>query len=227
MSNTSSTKPKTTLLTGANRGIGLALARHFKARGDDVIAVVRRSSPELDALGVRVETDAEVTDEASLARVASRLKGTPVDVLVANAGVLVGDSLASFTVEELRRQFDVNAIGALLTVRAFRPLLREGSKIALVTSRMGSIDDNTSGGYYGYRMSKAALNIAGKSLAVDLKPAGIAVAILHPGMVATEMTGQHGIEAEVSARGLVGRIDALTLESTGTFWHQDGTVLPW
>ena len=217
----------TILLTGANRGIGFALARLFKSRGDDVIAVVRASSPELDALGVRVEVGADVTDEAALARVAARLSGTRVDVLIANAGVLVRDTLADFTIENLRKQLDINAIGALLTVRAFRPLLASGAKIALVTSRMGSIDDNSSGAYYGYRMSKAALNIAGKSLAVDLKPAGIAVAILHPGMVATEMTGRHGIEPAVSAAGLAARIDALTLESTGTFWHQDGTVLPW
>jgi NAD(P)-dependent dehydrogenase (short-subunit alcohol dehydrogenase family) len=218
---------RTVLVTGANRGIGLALARLLKSRGDQVIAVVRTSSPELDALGVRVEAGAEVTDEASLARLAARLAGTRVDVLIANAGVLVKDTLADFTVESLKKQLDINAIGALVTVRAFRPLLAHGAKIALITSRMGSIDDNGSGAYYGYRMSKAALNMAGKSLAVDLKPEGIAVAILHPGMVATEMTGRHGIAPDASAAGLLARVDALTLESTGTFWHQDGTVLPW
>ena len=98
-----------------------------------------------------------------------------------------------------------------------------------MTSRMGSIDDNTSGGSYGYRMSKVALSMAGKSLSHDLKPEGIAVAILHPGLVSTRMTGftQNGITPEASVKGLLARIDALTLDNTGTFWHSNGEVLPW
>ena len=92
----------------------------------------------------------------------------------------------------------------------------------------GSIDDNSSGGYYGYRMSKAALNMAAKSLAVDLKPAGVAVAILHPGMVKTDMVAGHGqVEPDDAARGLLARLDELTLESSGGFWHANGQRLPW
>jgi NAD(P)-dependent dehydrogenase (short-subunit alcohol dehydrogenase family) len=105
--------------------------------------------------------------------------------------------------------------------------LRSGSKLALITSRMGSIDDNSSGGYYGYRMSKTALNMAGRSLAIDLQPRGIAVAILHPGMVATRMVGFSGIAPAEAARGLLARIDALTLTSSGNFWHANGEALPW
>jgi NAD(P)-dependent dehydrogenase (short-subunit alcohol dehydrogenase family) len=93
---------------------------------------------------------------------------------------------------------------------------------------MGSIDDNSSGGFYGYRMSKAALNMAGKSLAEDLKGQGVAVAILHPGMVKTDMVGDHGqVEPEQAAQGLLARIDALTLATSGGFWHANGERLPW
>jgi len=112
---------------------------------------------------------------------------------------------------------------------ALRDRLGEGSKVALITSRMGSIDDNSSGGAYGYRMSKAALNMAGKSLAVDLRPRGISVAILHPGMVSTDMTGGHGggVEPDVAAAGILARIARLTLETSGGFWHANGQQLPW
>jgi NAD(P)-dependent dehydrogenase (short-subunit alcohol dehydrogenase family) len=213
----------TTLITGANRGIGLALAKIAQERGDDVVAAVRTSSPELDALGVRVEPGVDVSNEAALNDLARRLAGTRIDVLIANAGIMGGDDVA-----DMRRQFEVNALGPLLTVRALRGSLGRGSKVALITSRMGSIDDNSSGGMYGYRMSKAALNMAGKSLAIDMKEDGIAVTILHPGAVRTDMTGGGGqVEPEDSARGLLARIDELTTEKTGGFWHQNGTPLPW
>jgi len=112
---------------------------------------------------------------------------------------------------------------------ALLPRLGPGAKVALVTSRMGSIDDNSSGGAYGYRMSKAALNMAGKSLSADLRGRGIAVAILHPGMVNTDMIGGHGgqVEPAEAARGLLARIDELTLETSGGFWHANGQQLPW
>jgi NAD(P)-dependent dehydrogenase (short-subunit alcohol dehydrogenase family) len=107
--------------------------------------------------------------------------------------------------------------------------LQAGSKLILMTSRMGSIDDNSSGGSYGYRMSKVALNMAGRSLAIDLRPRGIAVAILHPGLVRTRMVNfnAQGISPEQAVRRLLQRIDALTLETSGTFWHANGDVLPW
>ena len=128
----------------------------------------------------------------------------------------------------MRAQFELNAIAPLLLTRALAPRLDPGAKVALITSRMGSIGDNGSGGYYGYRMSKAALNAAGVSLAHDLKPRGVAVVILHPGSVRTDMTGGHGmIDADESARSLLQRIDELRLETTGRFLHQNGEVLPW
>ena len=106
--------------------------------------------------------------------------------------------------------------------------MSQGSKVGIITSRMGSIADNDSGGSYAYRMSKAAVNAAGKSLSIDLKPKGIAVAILHPGWVRTDMTGHGGlIDADESAKGLLDRMAELNLDNSGTFWHMNGEVLPW
>jgi NAD(P)-dependent dehydrogenase (short-subunit alcohol dehydrogenase family) len=216
------------LVTGANRGIGLALVRRLADKGRDVIAVCRRSSPALDALGVRVEAGIDVTSDDAAAALARRLEGVALDELVCNAGILREDDLDDLGFDELRAQFEVNALGPLRVVKALRPQLGNGTKIALITSRMGSIADNGSGGSYGYRMSKAALNAAGVSLARDLQPAGVAVAILHPGWVKTDMTGDTGnIDAADAAKQLVDRLDALTLESTGTFWHANGQKLPW
>lgn len=218
----------TILITGANRGIGLELSRQLKARGDDVIAVCRKSSPELEALGVRVEAGIEVSDEKSVAELAKRLTGASIDVLVNNAGILRGDSLDRVDFDAITQQLEVNALGPLRVTTALLPTLSEGAKVVIITSRMGSMADNGSGGYYGYRMSKAAVNAAGVSLAHDLKARGIAVGLLHPGMVATEMTGRNGIPADESVRGIIQRIDALTLETTGRFTHATtGEALPW
>ncbi|MFM8659776.1 MAG: SDR family NAD(P)-dependent oxidoreductase, partial [Cyanobium sp.] len=145
------------------------------------------------------------------------------------AGILESMGLEDLDAEAIRRQFEVNALAPLLLVRALLEQLPRGAKVALMTSRMGSIDDNSSGGSYGYRMSKVALNIAGKSLAIDLQPRGIAVAILHPGLVRTRMIAfnPNGISPAESVRGLLARIDALTLETSGSFWHANGQMLPW
>jgi NAD(P)-dependent dehydrogenase (short-subunit alcohol dehydrogenase family) len=216
------------LITGANRGIGLALARCYRARGDEVVAACRAETPALAAIGARVETGVEVTSDAAVAALAERLDGLPLDLLVLNAGILREDELDALDLAEVRAQLEVNAIAPLRVIRALRPNLRRGSKIALLSSRMGSMADNGSGGYYGYRMSKAALNAAGVSLARDLAPDGISVAILHPGFVRTEMTGGAGnVEAAEAARGLVTRVDELRPETSGTFWHANGDVLPW
>lgn len=216
------------VVTGANRGIGLELARQLKARGDQVIAVCRKSSPELDGLGVRVEAGVDVSGAASVAALTERLAGTEVDLLINNAGILRAESLEAMRFDSIAEQFAVNALGPLRVTTALLPLLRDGAKIAIITSRMGSIADNGSGGYYGYRMSKAAVNAAGMSLARDLKSRGVAVALIHPGMVATEMTGRHGIPPEEAARGVLARIDALTPATSGKFVHAGtGEELPW
>jgi len=219
---------RTVLVVGANRGIGLSLCKRFKALGRQVIAACRQSSPALDALGVRVETGVDVTDDANVAALARRLEGVALDELVCNAGILHEDGLGDVELADVERQIQVNAIGPLRVVKALRGNLRRCGKLALITSRMGSIADNGSGGYYGYRMSKAALNAAGMSLARDLRGAGVAVAILHPGYVRTDMTaGSGSVEPDDAARQLIDRIDALAPETSVTFWHASGQVLPW
>ena len=219
----------TYLVTGTNRGIGYEYCRQLQARGDRVIAVCRSASEELKQLGVRVEEKIDITSDASVTDLRDRLGDTAIDGLINNAGIVKRVTLEDLDFESIREQFEVNALGALRVTHALLPNLKADSKIVLMTSRMGSIADNTSGSSYGYRMSKVALSMAGKSLAHDLKPRGIAVAILHPGLVQTRMTNftSGGITPEESVKGLLARIDQLTLENTGTFWHANGEVLPW
>ncbi|MCP9785840.1 SDR family oxidoreductase [Cyanobium sp. N5-Cardenillas] len=219
----------TVLITGTNRGIGLEYCRQLQARGDTVVAVCRTPSPELEALGVRIEAGVDLTDGAAITDLVERLGPLAIDVLILNAGLLERTSLDNLDVDSLRRQFEVNALAPLRLTQALLGHLPSGAKVILMTSRMGSIDDNGSGGAYGYRMSKVALCMAGKSLAIDLRPRGIAVALLHPGLVRTRMTGfsEQGISTEESVHGLLARIDALSLETSGSFWHANGQVLPW
>lgn len=213
------------VITGANRGIGLELAKQ-RAAGNEVIAVCREPSEALKALDVRIEAGVDVTDDAALKKLAGRLDA--VDVLINNAGILKNESLEDLDFDSIRKQLEVNALGPLRVSAALAPKMKNPSKLAIVTSRMGSIADNTSGGRYGYRMSKAAVNMAGVSLSHDLKDRGVAVAILHPGFVRTEMTGKNGnVEPAEAASQLWARIDALTPETSGTFWHANGEVLPW
>lgn len=214
------------VITGANRGIGLELARQ-RAGAHEVVAVVRRSSEELAALdGVRVEEGVDVTDDAAVGALAERLEG--VDVLINNAGILRRETLDALDFDSIRAQLEVNALGPLRLTAALAPRMRDGAKAVFVTSRMGSIADNTSGGAYGYRMSKAALNMACVSLAHDLADRGIAVGILHPGYVRTDMTRHSGhVGPDEAARMLWERIDALGADTSGTFWHANGEVLPW
>ncbi len=219
----------TYLVTGANRGIGYEYCRQVRARGDSVIAVCRMASNELKALGVRVEEGIDITSDTSVADLRDRLGATSIDVLINNAGILRRVTLEALDFDGIREQFEVNALGALRVTHALLSQIKAGAKVVLMTSRMGSITDNTSGSSYGYRMSKVALSMAGKSLSHDLKPHGIAVVILHPGLVQTSMTNftSAGITPEVAVKGLLSRIDELTLDNTGSFWHSNGEVLPW
>ena len=221
----------TVLITGANRGIGLALAQQFAARGDRVIAACRHASAALAQTGAQVEAGVDVTNGAAVDALARRLRDARIDTLVLNAGILEKESLGTIDAagfDGIRRQFEVNALGPLRVAQALRDRVVDGGRIGIITSRMGSMADNQSGGYYGYRASKAAVNAIGKSLAVDLAPRGIAVVLLHPGYVATDMVGGHGdVSPADAARQLIARLDALSPAASGTFQHANGAVLPW
>lgn len=222
---------ETALITGSNRGIGLELCRQLSAKGMHVIATCRQASSELKALHVEIIESVEVSEPKSLAKLAAKLEGREIDWIINNAGIAGGIGLGDIddaAIESFLRMYRVNSLGPLLVTQALLPNLRQGSKVGIITSRMGSIDDNDSGGSYAYRMSKSAVNAAGKSLSIDLKPRGIAVAILHPGWVRTDMTGHGGlIDPDESASGLIKRMEELSLDTTGGFWHTNGERLPW
>ena len=216
------------VITGANRGIGLELARHYKAKGWKVTGTCRKTSPELEEYAAHVIEDIDVARADSLERLVAALQGQAIDLLINNAGILHDDVLGSLDIASLRLQMEVNAFAPLLICEALLPNLDPGSKIVNITSRMGSIGDNDSGGRYGYRASKAAFNAFGRSLAIDLKGRGIAVAQLHPGFVKTRMVNFGGIlSTEESVAGLVERIETLNLQNSGSFWHCNGEELPW
>jgi NAD(P)-dependent dehydrogenase (short-subunit alcohol dehydrogenase family) len=217
----------TVLITGANRGIGLELCHQFADRGDDVIAVCRSGNKELAQPGIEIVDGIDVAEDSVVQKLADQLKNRRIDILINNAGILTSETLDDLDFDRMRKQYEVNALGPLRVTKALLPNLHAGSKLLILTSRVGSVGDNSSGGIYGYRMSKAAANMAGMNLAIDLKERGIAVGILHPGLVATKMTSGAGISTEQSASGLLKRIDNLNLDNTGTFWHAEGDILPW
>ena len=216
------------VITGANRGIGLAMVQLFVARGDSVVALCRQSSPALESTGADIVTGFDASNELSIRSSLAALEGLSIDILINNAGILRDEQLGAIHVQQIESQFFINAVAPLLVVDALKAQLSANAKVALITSRMGSIEDNTSGGRYGYRMSKAALNAAGMSLSHDLKSQQASVAILHPGYVQTDMVGGRGdISASTAAERLIQRIDELTMDTSGTFWHSNGQILPW
>ncbi len=218
----------TVLITGANRGIGLALAHFESSQGKEVIATTRGDIPA-ESTGVKWEK-LEVTEIASHRALASRLAGRPLARLICNAGVLMdrNQTLEDGYAPELWAQtFAVNVTGVFLTVQALLPNLLLGKgKIAIISSQMGSTT-RAPGGSYIYRASKSAALNLGRNLASDLQPKGIPVGIYHPGWVKTEMGGSGAdISVDESAKGLSARFDALSLETTGCFETWDGRPYP-
>jgi NAD(P)-dependent dehydrogenase (short-subunit alcohol dehydrogenase family) len=225
------------VITGANRGIGLELARQYLSRGDSVHAGVRTPAHagELTSLAEassgRLRISAcDVAVEPSVRAFAATM-AEPVDVLINNAGVRSRpDSLEKLDLDEAARTIQVNALGALRVTDALLSLLRRsrGAKIVNISSELGSIGDNNSGSSYGYRMSKAALNMASRSLAIDLKEEGIVAVAINPGWVQTDMGGADApITVTESAAGLIRTIDRLTLQDSGGFFDFRGERCAW
>jgi len=224
----------TVLVTGCDRGIGRAICVQLRDRGEQVVAACLGDPPDLSDSGIRVEPHIDVTRDEPVNDLAHRLEtdGVTLDWLISNAGVLGVDELGTIDFDEVRRQFDINAVGPLRVVQALAGRLKAGSKVGIITSRVGSLSDNGSGGMYAYRASKAAANMVGLNLHHDLKARGIAVLMLHPGMVATDLTKDFPrdlswIDPDEAAAGLIQNMDELTLETAGRFRHSNGEYLPW
>jgi NAD(P)-dependent dehydrogenase (short-subunit alcohol dehydrogenase family) len=225
----------TILITGANRGIGLALAETFIARGDRVIATMRDPFRLPDLLKTAPRAlcaviGMEVTDQRSVDRAAASVK-EPIDVLINNAGVYGSRTDSSLEVDlgTFAEVLAVNTLAPIRVARAFLPQLKtsKAPRILSISSQMGALSGSASGSI-AYRASKAALNKAMQVVASDLRADGIAVAVAHPGWVQTDMGGGGAdLTAQESARGLIALIDRLTLKETGQFFRWDGTIHPW
>ncbi len=216
------------VVIGANRGIGLEFCKQYVSSGNHVTAVCRQASSELNAINCDVIENIDVTDQASVNTIAEQLNIKHIDILIHNSGILHSDSYPNVSLDEMKLHFDVNTLGPLRTIQALESRLKAGSKVGIVSSRVGSIDDNTSSNNYAYRVSKTAVNMLGKCLSIDLAPKKIALALLHPGYVRTDMTHGNGlIEADEAAVGLITQMQKLDMSSTGMFVHTSGERLTW
>lgn len=225
-------KGQTVVVTGANRGLGFEFCRQLRELGAEVIATARQPQVAIDlrALEVRIEP-LDVADSASVAALAQSLADVDIDVLINNAGM--GGSIngvSSLDFAELDRFFAVNSLGPLRVTQALLPNLRRGTgrRIVHVTSKMGSLTENIEGGYYGYRASKAALNMLHRCLAAELAGQGFVCAVVHPGWVRTAMGGNHApVSPQESVRGLLGVIARLRRQDNGRFFDYTGAELAW
>lgn len=228
----------TILITGANRGIGLGLTQHYVSLGFQVYATCREQATAKDLMTLAKASQnlsvltCDVANEDSVNSLAQSLKSVQLDVFINNAGVYgpKGEHFGDVNAESWQDVLNVNTIAPLMLTQALHPNLKHSqlSKVALISSKMGSVTDNSYGRSYVYRSSKAALNAVGKSLAIDLATDNIAVTILHPGWVQTDMGGPDAlISVDESVKGMTKIIEQLDEENTGKFFAFDGAEIPW
>jgi NAD(P)-dependent dehydrogenase (short-subunit alcohol dehydrogenase family) len=225
----------TVLITGTNRGLGLEFVKQFAIEGYQVIACTRKinKKDELHQLQEKFKTISicklDIANFSSIDQFAKLFK-KPIDILINNAGVYPDSSVDHVDYKSWLDAFKINTLAAFKMTEAFLPHLKKGQlkKIASLTSKMGSIDDNSGGGEYIYRSSKTALNMVMKSLSIDLKPYDLSVITLHPGWVRTDMGGPNGlIDVDESVAGMKRQIDKLTIRTSGQFIDYDGKKIPW
>lgn len=234
-------RPERILITGAGRGLGLEFARQWLAAGKEVCALAREPEKSRGLASLRSDyaetlrvAPCDVADDASVESARKEISGAwdSLDLLLNNAGIYGprDGTLQSVKLDEIRRVFEVNTLGPIRVTRAFMPLLRKGSRprVVLMTSLMGSIGDNGSGGSWPYRISKTALNMVGRNLALELREDGIPAIVIHPGWVRTDMGGKSApLSIEESVSAMVSTIGGLTPERTGMFLDRNGEPLPW
>ncbi|MCG8543965.1 MAG: SDR family oxidoreductase [Alphaproteobacteria bacterium] len=225
----------TALITGCDYGIGFEFARQYAADGWQVHAVCldEASRDKLGGLSGDVHFhQLDVADQVGLAALAETLQGTSIDLLINNAATFAPDGPGTLMlpdIDEYTRVMKINAVAPVYVANAFEEHVAasDGRLMVFIGTRSGSIGDNGSGGHYAYRCSKAALNMAAKSLSIDFAPHGIVTAVLHPGSVATETRKGGQIPVDESVSGMRGIIDGLTKETTGTFQRYDGGTIEW
>ncbi len=232
-------QPNTVLVTGANRGLGLEFARQYGAAGWRVFAACREPDDAKDLQRVAVESGGrlrilqmDVTDSASVRAAAAELKGEAIDLLINNAGVggPPGQRLGGLDYDAWARVMDANTLGPMRVSEAFVENVAQSrqKRIVTITSGMGSIEDNTSGGRYAYRSSKAAVNMVIRSLAVDTASRGITCIVMNPGWVRTDMGGEGGtLSPEESIKAMRSVIASLKPEDSGRFFNYNGKIYPW
>ncbi len=228
----------TLFITGANRGLGLEFAKQFLDLGWEVLATARNPEKSQDLQELAKEKGDQISllqldlrDFQKIESLAQKLEGKKIDLLLSNGAVYGGkQAFGDMDYENWKEVFVVNTMAPLKLAEAFLPHVERGEKkwMVFVTSKMGSIADNQSGGNYIYRSTKAALNMVCKSLSIDLKPKGITAIVIHPGWVKTDMGGEHApLTPKESISGMIQVIQNLSIEKTGRFYNYDGTQLPW
>ena len=228
----------TILITGANRGIGLTLTEQFAEDGWQVLACCRNPADagqlrDLTERGLAIEIHAlDVTNYAQMAALADQLGARPIDILLSNAGIYgsKGAGFGEINAEEWRQVLEVNTIAPLMLVQAFVEQVAASRQklVAVISSKVGSIADNSSGGSYMYRSSKTAVNQVVKSLSIDLAERGISVISLHPGWVQTDMGGPNAeISTDQSVSGLKSILQSAGPAQSGKFIEYDGSSIPW
>lgn len=226
------------LITGTNRGIGFEFVKHYLKNNEKVIATYRNKKRSKDLLELKNMTsnlslvELDVSNSSSINEFASKITDIPIDTFINNAGVFGprNNEFENFKAKEWLDVFNINTIAPLLITQKILKNLRLGKnkKLIFISSKVGSIEENTGGGMYIYRSSKTALNQVIKSLSIDFKDENFIVAALHPGWVQTDMGGPNAlIDTKTSIKGMAEVIDSLILKNSGRFYNYDGASIPW
>ena len=226
------------LITGTNKGIGLELAKQLASKGNNIYATCRNPSIELQNTNATIIPNISLESDDVISQLQeSNVLPEKLDGVICNAGIMIPENLRALnSTDTILKQFQINTLGPIRVFKGIENRLDKGSKYAIISAILGSIqkntlaqgDQSTRGGYYGYRISKAGMNMGMSSLSVDLRRKKIAVAMIHPGFVKTDMTSGRGlILPDKAAQNIINRYEDINMKNSGSFWNADGTTLPW